>query len=97
MNTKEILLAARELLAKGWTQGEVSRDEFGNYASPKSKKSCKWCGFGALCAVTDYKQATDILRKVDDINRINFVVFNDLETTTQQDVLNIFDKTILAL
>ena len=51
MNTKEILIAARDLIADParWTTARFARDEFGNeLLDPSSPRAACWCARGAI-------------------------------------------------
>lgn len=47
---RRVLLAAVELLKKGWTTGDRARDANGKSCSPRSKKAVCWCAEGAVLA-----------------------------------------------
>lgn len=98
-NTKETLIAARELIAEPerWTKGramEVAEDG-----------SVRYCASGALSAAGGHHNeviencsacaAADVLTSVLP-RRLGVSGFNDLESTTHADVLAAFDRAIEA-
>lgn len=54
MNVKENLIAARAKIAdpKDWIRGSHAEDESGCSIAANSEKACKYCGVGALLAVS---------------------------------------------
>lgn len=54
INVKENLVAARAKIAdsKNWIRGTPARDALGWPVSSDSKSACKYCGVGALLAVS---------------------------------------------
>lgn len=86
------LKAARALLAKGWCQHALERN--GSY-----------CAFGAINkAVTGDAMSYGAGQRLgpyaaimDIVPGCDIAAFNNAETTTQQDVLNLFDKALAEL
>ena len=97
MTTKEVLIQARALILKGWTQEAFARDADGEPVSAKDPDACSWCVVGAVVAAyPDWdnlsKGLWDFLgRFVDEPCPDEF---NDLPETTQTDVLALFDRAI---
>lgn len=55
---RRVLLAAVELLKKGWTTGELARDASGKACGPRSKKAVCWCAEGAVRAAARGNEET---------------------------------------
>ena len=53
MKTREILVAARELISQPerWTKGEYARDLNGRRVSPGGPNAVCWCSIGAMAKV----------------------------------------------
>ena len=106
MTTKEVLVKARALIAKGWTQGVFARDKNGWRVKPNDLRACQWCATGALLSAAKIPHNLYGGEEIVKINRIlNPIIsyygdyegigtFNDAEETTQADVLDVFDKAI---
>lgn len=105
MTTAEILKAAREKVAAGWTQGENARDEDGNPVGAGAA-AC-WCAYGAIDAATPreglgyaefYRVRSDamlILRDAIGLPGTNRIAdWNDAPGRTQAEVLAAFDRAI---
>ena len=95
MTAKEVLVKARGLIEKGWTQKVGSRDIDGNVVFAKDSRASSWCASGAIWAVLPedvlYSDYTDLLTRqaLCDITQ-----FNDDPNTTKNDILEIYDKAI---
>jgi hypothetical protein len=107
MSVREVLIAARGLIAKGWTQGFAARDVAGQSVEPWSSPSaCSWCIVGALNVAcgTDVSETYDGLarRKAAFESLEPFVgcedwlFWNDTPGRTQAEVLAAFDRAIEA-
>lgn len=105
MTPKEILVAARERVAKGWCKGKYSVDADGN--SCCFADAAKVCASGAMMADEEDLGLSDsaireargfFLEAIADkrIGNGSIVDFNDDASTTQTDVLAAFDKAIAA-
>lgn len=93
---KEGLMAARALIARGWTQHAAARTANGETLSPEqcaSETAVCWCTFGALRAVGSM-EADKALRT---IIGGPLTEWNDDPDRTQAQVLAAFDKAIEAL
>ena len=97
------LRGARERIARGWTQGATARVEaWGLVVVPQSPQATCWCAVGALESATRYLSdagdALMALRKVLPRGKWGRDVshFNDAPSTTQADVLALFDRAIAA-
>ena len=49
--TLRVLREARDLIARGWTQGTLARDGNGDPVEPTSDAATCWCSLGALMRV----------------------------------------------
>lgn len=95
--TVEILKAARDLLAKGWTQGAYARDEIGLTVGENDKRACRFCSVGAIWAAASRLNdgPSEAQSAVERIPRARFLIaWNDDSRRTQADVLALFDEAI---
>lgn len=98
MDTREVLIAARALIAKGWTQGYLARDERGLVTRPSGDEAVCWCCIGALSAVA---KCGPIWSAVDALSGAvggagQIARWNDAPKRTQAEVLEAFDRAIAA-
>lgn len=101
---KEVLTEARELLARGFTQGAMARDVRGRVCDPLDVNANCFCTLGALIRATalDYpvhEPARVHLRKTIGLSTgVNHAEGTDTGTWndshTQEEVLAAFDKAI---
>jgi hypothetical protein len=98
MNAIELLQQAKVRIERGWTQGWFARDSNGSRVEIGSDRATCFCISGAI-----YNKGTDILELVKAryfLSRVlprrfdNIVEFNDNESTTKEDVINLLDKAI---
>lgn len=108
MTPKEILLAARERIAKGWATGSYAYNADGYCTNPESESACRFCIEGALMATPlEDREALaaprEALRRALDPefvaecvnqNQNPLVAFNDRKGRTQDEVLALFDKAV---
>lgn len=97
MTTKQILVKARALVKRGWTQGSCAKAKNGREVHPSRTTACCWCAFGALWKVApnSYLLAEQVLNALPEVSAYtNIVDFNEVEGRTQEDVLAAFDKAI---
>ena len=110
MTTKDILVKAQKLIEQGWCQGEFARDENDESVSPYSEKACSWCASGAIkTAIISYHHTSPnpyhLLKEIISNKPIEYstIIFNDSDAiaafndhpkTTQNDILELFDKAI---
>ena len=109
--TLQTLRAARDLIARGWTQEFLAVDDFGRPAGPAwSPDACAWCSTGAVLAVSrswymrDYGHAIVALHDTifdgegvrENLCR-DLEVWNDDRDRTQAEVLAAFDKAIATI
>ena len=106
MTTKQILVKARALIERGWTQNTAARNADGDHVAATSRHACRWCATGALYVVYESipewredpkpAEARDLVRAaIPNRNDYETIVgFNDADNTTQADVLAVFDKAI---
>lgn len=97
MTTKERLIAARDLVAKGWTQGVYARDANDRYTPYGGPNACKFCASGAVAHVTDiflqsFEDALTLLKRAIDGKAV--VPWNDASERTQAEVVAAFDRAI---
>lgn len=97
MSVTQILQVARDRLDKGWHQGDL-----GDYHSDNGGV----CAYGALIYARDTMNFNNInlmadvipiLRRLLPQGQKSLPGFNDAETTTKEDVLNLFDKALADL
>lgn len=92
----DILIGAREHIARGWTQGAMARDAEGLECGVREAVATCFCALGAIFAAAGSHNepalpAADRLRAElrDDITR-----WNDAPGRTQAEVLAVFDRVI---
>lgn len=98
MNTREILVAARELISvpERWTQGSLAESRLGRPIGPSTPGAVCWCALGAVQKVADdlnmpFGGAVSHLNKA---GPINLGLFND--THTHPEVVALFDRAIAS-
>ena len=98
MTNKEILTKARGLIEKGWTKNTFARNPNGNPVFAKDPSACKWCASGAIWAVTgpeDNHRRRELWELLDSLVDSDLApTYNDAPTTTQADILTLYDKAI---
>lgn len=104
---KEILIAARGYITKGWCQMASARDEEGKSCYFGSVKACSWCSSGAITRANHDIYKLDILawdaslqqvyKVLESILGEKIVPWNDADNRTQADVLELFDRAIASL
>lgn len=99
-----IVKAAKHVIETfDWCQDANARNLVGTETDPILGSACAFCIHGALCAVTrqddeyNLKAVREIHRYIDNELKVNIVAFNDLETTTKQDVIDLLDRAIANL
>ena len=98
MTNKQLLIAARGYIAKGWTQQEYARKADFESVSTKSPEATCWCIEGAIMAADTNEnlprqlECLDMLRT--EANADNIVSWNDAKGRTQTQVLALFDFVI---
>lgn len=104
MTTREVLIAARGRIARGFIKGGAFLDANGNPCGPLSAQAC--CSLGAMdaeCVARSvhlpegswlgmYRPACDAFRAA--IGTDNVIDWNDDPERTQADVLAAFDRAI---
>lgn len=100
-NTVEILKKARRLIARGWVKGTfLERDAKGRlcYCASGAVRRAAGDGFdndkGTYLAC-EVAPPADVWSLLNTVAGKNIVSFNDDDTTTKRDVLNVFDQAIL--
>lgn len=97
MNSKDVLVAARDLIAKGWTQSTSARDNRGIRVDLDGDEATCFCAYGAVARIAGrnnvlLQQVLDILTPL--TAGYGIVYFNDGVGRTQQDVIDLFNKGI---
>ena len=97
MTTLEVLRAARERIAKGWTRGTAARNAAGRSVNVRDPGAVQFCAVGAIMAACDGDTDTAcVIRDLfADANGLDDPVstWND-SRRTQADVLAAFDRAI---
>lgn len=98
MNTAELLIAAREKIAKPehWTQKSSARRLDGTQTIANDQQACAWCALGAIWCFEDvHSPAEYFLCKARGWTGWVFVAdFNDNSETTHADILKLYDDAI---
>lgn len=98
--TREILIDARELVARGWTQGASARNAAGEICGVLSPQATQFCASGACFKVAFDRDfdATEAAGAVVELGRRGRSVFSwqDRPGRTQEEVLTRFDETLEA-
>lgn len=98
----DVLRDARGLIAKGWTQGEFSRDANGDYCPMSDPAAACFCAMGAVYRVTLSEDGipipihNDVYALLCDAVGGSVVDWNDRRGRTQAEVLAVFDRAIAA-
>lgn len=96
MTALDLLREGRERVARGWTQGAYARDAAGRSVYAWTPEACAWCALGAMRGVgrsgAEYDEARATLERLTPARSVSS--FNDAPTTTQADVLALFDRAI---
>lgn len=106
MELREILIAARALIEKGWCQGALARTADGvkllggsiREDNCQLDEACSWCMVGAIAAASpdhDTEPANELLAEVVGMNNFGLGTWNDRSWRTQAQVLEAFDKAIV--
>lgn len=96
-DTRAVLVAARALIERGWTQRAAARNEAGLPVSYRSETATCWCLSGALRVSSNGSDQRwlDVLAFMRTMTpRHSVVAFNDDPDTSQSDVLALFDRAI---
>ncbi len=97
MLPSEVLLAARELVAGGWTKGAYARTATGNPTSTASRKAVCFCSLGAISIASpgepDYDSALGFFRKATPMYGVAH--FNDAIERTHLEVVLAFERAAL--
>jgi hypothetical protein len=100
MTTKELLIASRKRIARGWTQGENARDANNDFINPRSPDAISFCAVGALRAEVpsgpELTASAALIAELPERNTSLFL-FNDRSWTTQDDVLALYSRAIARL
>lgn len=97
MKTSKILSDARGRLDRGWCQ-RVGADEHGNLCAVAAVGVAESAAIGLGVSPTIPYPVDALYEKLKEFGSYQTLVeFNDDPHTSKQDVLNLFDKTILGL
>lgn len=100
MDKIEVLVKAKKLLSDPgkWYKGYFAVNKFGKHTSSLKDDACKWCMLGALRRVCFGKNDIQIEAENHLSKAVgwNIPEFNDRKQTTHQDIMNAFDKAIVA-
>jgi len=102
MDLVSLFRRARDLVAKGWTQGCHAISTDGTACDPTAINACKWCLDGALIRAA--REAPESIRYFD-IKQVlkaannwsydfRYADWNDVKGRTQDEVLSALDKAI---
>ena len=91
-----------EYIEKGWTQGEIARNESGYCVPASDPDAVCWCAVGAIGAAypidktmhPDYLEARDSIRRVLSESGVECSIseWNDDPRRTKEEVLDLFRK-----
>jgi hypothetical protein len=91
----EVLLAAKDRILDGWTQGAYARNAAGESVYADNPEAVAWCARGAVLAdirTRAYGAALDVL---DGATPVSVALFNDdWPTTTKEQVVSLFDDAV---
>lgn len=101
--TLRVMRRARQLIARGWTQGRLAADKNGLAISLRAPAACSFCTHGAIAKASD-EIAGDLTCVVSDramsllghgFEGRDVVAWNDKLQRTKEDVVMAFDFGIL--
>lgn len=101
----ELLRAGRELVKRGWTQGTLARDANGGPVSAYDPTAVCFCAVGSVDTRDSWDEeglaafggALELLEGALSADWGDSLgAFNDAPTTTQADVVALFDRAIAA-
>lgn len=94
-----VLRAARDMLAKGWTQHASARDARGLSVDDRDSAACYWCMLGAISAAAggDKKAYSSACDKVRLFTGESISYYNDRSGRTKEEVLMLMDYPIRSL
>jgi hypothetical protein len=87
-------MTALELIKKGWTQGELARNDEGYPVNPNSPMSVCWCSTGAIWAAhPEFEDRQRACAKfLSAIDYPSITGWNDAPERTHADVIAAFEK-----
>jgi hypothetical protein len=99
--TREVLIAAKALIdtPEKWCQGAYMRDRNGARCCLTAKDAVKWCGLGAIGAVTcshsEYSEAINLLNRAVPVGHGSpYFAWQDAPGRTHAEVMAAFDEAI---
>lgn len=103
MRTHKILRDAKTLLEQDgvWIKGSFANDKEGNLSSDRLSKATTFCAMGACYKASGRDNVAEDLLVEKILNSITekradigITDYNDLSTTTKEDVLSVFDEAL---
>lgn len=102
LTTKQVLIGARALIAKGWVQDVYAVDAEGHDIDPLSHAACRFCCLGAIARVMEIAdvgngQLADDVPATVSLEKAagrSIPGFNDAFGRTKEQVLAVFDQAI---
>ena len=87
-------MKVRELLSsrEKWTQGESSRDSFGNPVDINSPNAVCWCLSGALYKCYRASKVAFLMPRVQNLFQVHVIDWNDDPRTRFEDVKALVDR-----
>jgi hypothetical protein len=91
VTTRETLLAAADLVDRGWCRNRIAMDGFGKPCEPHDPKACRWCVMGAIRGASrDGGEANEARRALRNHLQLSATVsvpdWNDRSNRTQAEV-----------
>lgn len=88
----DLLSRVEEQLLRGWTKGCYARKANGTPIHPHNSQAALWCLLGAIDVVSSKTRqsvwVSSLYNLLNDVGpREGFVAYNDLPTTTREDVI----------
>lgn len=98
---KKALVKARNLIKKGWTKKEYSRNKYGHAVKVDNQNACKYCVLGAFykaanCTPEDTNEVYNhmVSHFQNSTGIVDIIGYNDDKSTKKEDVIKLFNKTI---
>lgn len=104
-DTQVVLEQARAFIAQGFTKCAEARDREGGLVPFNSKEACSFCIIGAVYraglapdALAEQRLIRPVIAAlvgvIPVVNHKSLSLYNDAPDTTQQDVLDLFDRAL---
>ena len=92
---KDVWIAVRALIEKGWTQKMAARNRAGQRTNSSSLEACQWCIMGALWKVIGgHDDSLYVQALKDKLGGVDPSIWNDEKDRTQSDILQLLDEMI---